>query len=143
MEYAKSLTELDEVLKYLDVSDLSKIPIEIRESIKNEKDKEYKWEYDESKSLNEQNLSRKTIAMLSYLNMEYLINEEQKELMKKIHEVNERKSEKEKSLKYSNKDLFDEKKVNKSESTNMLIETKSGKWYQKIKLFIKNLIKKK
>ena len=42
------------------------------------KDKEYFWKYDEKKPLKEQDVSRDTIAFLSYLNMEYLLNEKQK-----------------------------------------------------------------
>ena len=43
---------------------------------------------DETKPLKDQNVSRDTIAFLAYLNMEYLLNDEQKELMQQIHEFN-------------------------------------------------------
>ena len=79
------LVELDEILKYLDKQELVKIPENIRKAIVEKKDKEYKWQYDETKELKEQNIHRKTIAMLSYLNMKYLLNDEQKELMRQIH----------------------------------------------------------
>lgn len=92
MEYKKCLVELDEVLKYLDDDELKKIPHNIINTIKLSKDKEYKWNYDTSKKLEEQNLNRKTIAMLSYINIKYLLNKEQKELMEKYHEYNEKKA---------------------------------------------------
>ena len=85
MENEKCLVQLNETLKYLKEEDLNKIPLEIRKAINEEKDKQYKWDYDESKSLQEQNIDRKTIAMLSYLNMKYLLDEEQRKMMKEIH----------------------------------------------------------
>ena len=48
--------------------------------------------FDETKELKDQNLSRDTIIILSHLNMEYLLNEEQKKLMEQIHEFNEKKT---------------------------------------------------
>ena len=106
MEYTKCLVELDEILNHLSVENLEKIPYEIRKSIKDNKDKEYIWKYDETKELKEQKLDRKTIAMLSYINMEYLLNKEQKEFMKSLHELNEHKIEKEKQERYNIDDLF-------------------------------------
>ncbi len=106
MEYTKCLVELDEILNYLSVENLEKIPIEIRNSINEHKDKEYIWKYDETKELKEQELDRKTIAMLSYLNMEYFLNEEQKEFMQNLHNLNEQKREKEKQEKYNPDNLY-------------------------------------
>ena len=94
MEYEKCLVELDEILKYLENEDKKKIPSEIRKAIHEKKDKKYNWTYDESKNLNEQNINRKTIAMLSYLNMEYLLNDEQRKLMEELHQFNEKNIEK-------------------------------------------------
>ena len=94
MGYKKCLVEVDKILDHLADNDLQKIPIEIRNSIKEQKDEEYIWYYDESKELNEQNISRDTIAILSYLNMEYLLDEEQKALMEELHKFNEKKKAK-------------------------------------------------
>ena len=85
MEYSKCLVEVDEVLKYLNPEELIKIPDNVRKAITDNKDKNYEWKYDESKKLEDQNLNRKSIAILSYLNMEYLLNDEQRKLMEQIH----------------------------------------------------------
>lgn len=145
MEYEKCLVQLDEILKYLKDEDLRKIPYEIRKAINEKKDKNYNWNYDESKALNEQKLDRKTIAMLSYLNMEYLLNEEQRLLMEKMHRFNEEKAEKQKREKYDPSDVFDSNsynvdekikaeqvKVNEDYSNMQMIKTKEDKWYKKI-----------
>lgn len=142
MEYEKCLVELDEILKYLKEDERDKIPYEIRKAIKEKKDKQYNWNYDESKTLSEQNINRKTIAMLSYLNMEYLLNGEQKKLIEKLHELNEKKIEREKTEKYSIDNIFKNNiKYDKKEEVE-LVEVKEKKWYKKIFSFIKNILKK-
>ena len=111
----KRLVEVDEILNYLSEEDLLKIPEDIRNTIKENKDKNYTWNYDENKHLKDQNLSRDTIIILSYLNMEYLLNEEQKQLMQKIHELNEKKLEEAKIEKYGVDDLFKRNKKQQEE----------------------------
>lgn len=91
MKYEKCLVEVEEVLKYFKDEDLIKIPYEVRKAIKDKKDKQYNWNYDESKRLSEQNINRRTKAILSYLNMEYLLNKEQKNFLEEWHRYNEKK----------------------------------------------------
>lgn len=142
MKYEKCLVELDEIFKYLKDEEKRNIPYEIRKAIKEKKDKHYHWNYDESKTLNEQNINRKTIAMLSYLNMEYLLNEKQKKLMEEIHKFNEKKIEKEKSEKYNPDSIFKNNiKYDKKEEV-ALAEVEERKWYEKIFSFIKKILKK-
>lgn len=142
MKYEKCLVELDEIFKYLKDEEKRNIPYEIRKAIKEKKDKHYHWNYDESKTLNEQNINRKTIAMLSYLNMEYLLNEKQKKLMEEIHKFNEKKIEKEKSKKYNPDSIFKNNiKYDKKEEV-ALAEVEERKWYEKIFSFIKKILKK-
>ena len=90
---AECLVEVDSVLYHLDPNELKKIPAEVRDAINEFKSLEYVWFYDESKPLLEQNLRRESIAMLSYLNTEYLLDEEQRKLMNQIHIVNEYKND--------------------------------------------------
>ncbi len=137
MEYEKCLVQLDEILKYLSNEDLQKIPNEVKEAITIEKDKNYSWKYDKSKTLVQQNLDRKTIAILSYLNMEYLLNDEQKELMRKIHKSNEEKLEKNKHEKYNYNNLFKKANTENIKEEVALVEIKEEKWYKKVFTFLK------
>ena len=146
VDYDKRLVEVDEILGYLSEDDLSKIPEEIRQIIKEKKNKEYTWKYDESKELKDQDVNRDTIVILSYLNMEYLLNTEQKELMEKIHKLNELKSEELKRERYKPEDLFNRDKVSIEKNTNQdvqktqMIEYKENiftKIIKKIKSFFK------
>ncbi len=101
---AECLVEVDSVLYHLDPNELKKIPTEVRDAINEFKSLEYVWFYDESKPLLEQNLRRESIAMLSYLNTEYLLDEEQRKLMDQIHIVNEYKRDE-----AVNKEILDKK----------------------------------
>ncbi len=147
MEYSKCLVELDELLNHLPKEDLDKVPEDIRKTIKQEKDKTYIWKYDQTKELKDQKLDRKTIAMICYLNMEYLVNEEQKKLLREMHQFNEIKSERAKKEKYKYEDLFKRSSNNsieneQSEENHALVDVKEIKWYSKLFSFIKKIIKK-
>lgn len=91
IDFSKRFVEVDEILKYLLEADYNKIPTNVINYIKNNKDKTYTWKYDTSKKLKDQNVSDDTIAILSYLNMEYLLNPEQHEFMRKLHYLNDKK----------------------------------------------------
>ena len=140
IEYEKCLVEVDEVLNHLCEEDFKKIPEDILKSIKEHKDKEYTWKYDESKELKEQKFNRDTVVILSYINMEYLLNKDQKDLMEKLHELNEQNFTNEIQEKYDSKDLFKNKTDTNGENTIAKLENK--KWYNKIFSFINRLLKR-
>ena len=150
VDYNKRLVEVDEILNYLSEEDLLKIPEEVRNTIKENKDKEYFWKYDETKPLKEQDVSRDTIAFLSYLNMEYLLNEKQKEFMQQLHELNEKKLEEAKAEKYGVEDIFKRNKTQQEETEEIeqeqelsLVEYKESfftKVISKIKNFFARLV---
>ena len=143
MTNEKCLVELDEVLKYLVIEDLNKIPIEIRNAITEQKDKNYVWKYDETKSLSEQKLNRRTIAMLSYLNMEYMQTEEEKLLLEEYHRLNEKTLQRRDNGKYDSVFNKNNKEIdNNLIENNQLLEVIKEKWYQKFLNHIKNIFKK-
>lgn len=117
MEYAKALTEVDEILDHLSKEDYKKIPKEVIDLVKQYKDKNYVWKYDETKKLKDQNVRKDTIAFLSYINMEYLVNEGQREFLERLHEINEEKLNK-KNVQVK-EDLFKEKKSDDIETNNI------------------------
>lgn len=145
MEFEKCLVEVDEVLNHLSKEELNKIPEDVLKGIKKHKDKEYMWKYDESKRLEEQRFDRNTIVILSYINMEYLLSKEQKDLMEKIHELNEQNFANEIQEKYDSKDLFKNKNKNKTninvENENAIAKLENNKWYNKMFSFIKRIFK--
>ena len=142
MEETKCLVELDEILEHLSYEDLKKIPYEIRKAIKDKKDKQYIWHYDNSKSLSSQNINRRTIVMLSYINMEYLLSEEERALMEEIHKFNEIEMERDKKDKCIDKYMFKRNYLEKPREEVMLMEIQRNKWYKKIVHFIRRILKR-
>lgn len=141
MEFEKCLVEVDEVLNHLSKEELNKIPEDVLKGIKKHKDKEYMWKYDESKQLEEQRFDRNTIVILSYINMEYLLSKEQKDLMEKLHELNEQNFINEIQEKYDSKDLFKTKTNTNVENENAIAKLENNKWYNKMFSFIKRIFK--
>ena len=91
IDFSKRFVEVDEILNYLSEADYKKIPNDVIKYIKENKDNTYTWKYDTTKKLKDQNVSDDTIAILSYLNMEYLLNNKQREFMEKLHSFYERR----------------------------------------------------
>lgn len=81
MNYGKSFVEVDEILKYLSQDDFNKIPEDVIKIIRENKDKNYIWKYDKTKKLKDQNIDDVTVAILSYINIEYLLNDSQKKFI--------------------------------------------------------------
>lgn len=86
-----ALTEVEAILNELSMQEFNKIPDEIIDFIDENKDTNYKWEYDYDKSLENQNLSEYTLEILAYINNEYLLSDEQKKVMENIFELNDQK----------------------------------------------------
>ena len=76
--YTKALTEVDEVLNYLDVKLLNKIPETFKNFIKNSKNKMYKYQYNKEKPLYEQELSKEAKAIISLIYRDYICYPQEK-----------------------------------------------------------------
>lgn len=109
-DYAKSYTEIIEILKYFSKEDLSKIPKQIIEKYINDRDKDYKFLYDENLKLEEQNISKLTIILFANLYIEYFLDENERKIMEQ-NDIKELKLiEKEKQEKYSTENIFKNRK---------------------------------
>ncbi len=147
IEYNKRLVEVSVILNHLNKSDYDKIPKEVIDRIEKNKDIEYVWNYDETKDLKKQNVSQDTIAILSYINMQYLLNEDQRKFVQEIFNENQRKADNIKKEKYNPDDIFKKKNeiqevIKQNEETRMIVVGEE-KWYKKIFNIIKNLFKRK
>ena len=105
-EISKRFTEVYEILKYLPKTDFEKIPKNILNFIIENKDNNYTWKIDKTKKLYEQKLSNDTIAILSYINMEFIVTDEQKQYLKKLYAYHEYKKENEKKDNSNYSDIF-------------------------------------
>mgnify|MGYP004597410313 FL=1 len=137
----KRLVEVEYILRKLDDEYIKKIPQEIWDYIEENKDKNYVFNYDDNRTLVEQKLNIDTISILTYINMEYLLGEEQKKEMIEFLRKDETIAEQEKAKLYNPDDLFKNKQQNKQQETS-LVEVKIGKWYEKMFSFLKNIFKR-
>lgn len=138
--FSKSLVEADVLLNQLEPEYKDKIPNSFWKYIQENKDKNYKFYIDFSKNLENQNIMPDTIAILTYVNIEYLLNEEQKKVFNQMLQEDEKISELKKKEKYSI-DIFNKKQKAKKLNYNFPIVI-NEKWYIKIinqikKTFIK------
>ena len=106
IDYKKRFVEVDEIIKYLPKEESSKIPNDLLDLIRENKDSKYIWKYDNNKKLKEQNIHKDTVAILSYINTEFILEGNQKILMKNLHFFNEMKGEKLKREKFNPKAIF-------------------------------------
>lgn len=105
-EISKRLVEVECILKRLEKEYLEKIPSEIWDFIRNNKSLDYTYKYDETKELEQQNLHIDTIAILTYINMEYLLNDRQKNDVEEILKKDEAIADEEKRKLYNSDNIF-------------------------------------
>ena len=86
--YTKALTEVDEVLNYLDVKLLNKIPETFKNFIKNSKNKMYKYQYNKEKPLYEQELSKEAKAIISLIYRDYICYPQEKNQLVQEEKIN-------------------------------------------------------
>ncbi len=106
--FATSLVEVEILLNQLEPKYKNKIPSSFWKYIQENKDKNYKFTINFNKPLEKQNLLPDTIAILTYINIEYLLNERQKNFFKQLLLEDEKIAESKKKEKYST-DIFNKK----------------------------------
>lgn len=143
----KAYAEVDKILSFMEVKYVEKVPKKMREMFKNEKLQGYEPKIDKDLPLDQQNLQRKTLAILTLLNLNYWCeNQEEKQELIKAYSENDRKREKEIREKYNPDNIFkknnDVKKIEKvTEDVTSLIEYKEESFIKKLLNKIKRLFK--
>ncbi len=148
--YEKALREVSEVLEHVDPELTKKIPSSFMNLIIENADWSYDFEYDETKSYEEQNLSEeaRTIMAMIYV-QSFTTDESEKEKLVSQMRENDIRDEQEKREKYNIDNLFnrDTKKIDYNNFENVqtlelgLIEVAEEKWYKKIFNKIKKIFK--
>ena len=107
VETRQAYSEVNKILKLIGNTYSSKIPSRIKSVFKREMDKNYIPNIDITKPISEQNLKRKTIVIISALNLEYWCTDEnEKHKLKKMYCENGIKHQQELNEKYSTDNLF-------------------------------------
>ncbi len=143
--YAKAYTEVLEIINHFSEDEYKKIPKEKIDFYEKHKDREYDFKINPNIDLAEQNISRKTNAILVSLFRDYFATAKQKEILKNLLQQNQEKLEKEKYLKYNPDNIFNksyDNNINDSKDEVALVEIKNEVWYRKIVNFFKRIFLK-
>ncbi len=133
--------QISQIFKHLPQELLRKIPVEIIEEYKDIADNsKYKWIYDNSKILTEQNLCNGTRQLMYNLILRYMLDENKKKEANKYRRNFELQLEKKKREKYNPDNIFANRKIISEEVA--LIEVKKNKWYKKLFLFFRKILKR-
>ncbi len=141
-ELGQRLVEVECVLNKMDQQNMEKIPKEFWEFMSNNKDINYNFQYDDSKSITENNLHIDTIALLTYINMNFLLEGKSKEEMLSILKEDEIISEEQKRKLYNPDNIFKnriDKHIEQTGENIKMIEYKESifnKIIAKIKTFL-------
>ena len=142
LEYGIAYKEVLEILKYIPIEDYNKIPKDKIELFETNANKDYIFNYDPNKTLNEQNVSKIAKGIIAILFRDYWATETQRQKIINMQNYERRKLEEEKLKKYNPDNLFkDSSTENISETIKekALIETKKEKFYEKILKLLKKL----
>lgn len=143
-ELSEAAVELDVVFEHSTKELLDKIPLNFRNFIKQIKSKSYEFEYDTSKSLNEQHLKNMTRGLIVLVYRDYICDDKF-EYLKKFNKVLDNKEE-EKRLKYPI-NVFESFESNEDKNeinfeNIQMIERKKNNIFREILNKIKKWIKK-
>lgn len=143
MEYANAYSEVLEILNYISKEDYNKIPKSMIELFNKNNNKNYKFKYNSSKTLDEQNVSKKAKIIIAILFRDYWATEKQREKILAKESYDMQKIEQEKIEKYNPVNIFKNKSdtVCKSVSSSLVIQEKQSTYIKFISI-IKKLLGK-
>ena len=142
--------EVFEILGYMNKQEVMRIPINILEYIKQERMKNYISRIDKYDLFNPDNIDARTVNFLAWLMMDYMANDEQRNILIKKAKENDRIKELEKRKKYS-ETVFENKNQEKEnieilkdevkqETSIAIVEEETI--FEKLIKFFKKLLKK-
>lgn len=121
-ELSEAAVEFNIILKYTSEELKNKIPKKFLDFLQSIQSKNYKFEYDKTKKLDEQKLKPKTRGLIALVYQDYICNEAEKEeyiqkSQKLIKQIEESKREK-----YNPNDIFKDKKIENDKDTTNTVE---------------------
>ncbi len=118
IQYANAYTEVLEILKNISQEDYNKVPKEKINLFEHNANKEYIFDYDSTKTLEEQNVSKTARAIIAILFRDYWATDEQRNKIKAFQNNKRHQIDEENKQKY-NTDIFKNR-------TNIANESQSG-----------------
>ena len=128
----KVYTEAYVILEKLKL--LEQLPVEVKELLENNYDSNIEFEYDDSLSIEYQNLDKETKIFLSYLYVKYFCESlDEKKQYKSIIVENSTKEELEKKEKYDSQEIFSSNDyIQDNQRNEELLCVNKEKWYKKL-----------
>lgn len=141
--YPKAYKEVIEILKYVPKESVDKIPQTMLDTFNSKMDNSYNFSIDINKSFEEQELLEETKAILANIFRDYWATPYQKERIQAKERYDRQKIEEEKRAN-CNYDIFKkeskiENKENEVNNSNLPVEIKKEKFYEKIIKFFKKI----
>ena len=135
------------ILQELNEEEYSKIPPEVIQALKENRNEEYNYELDEDQELKYQPMLPETKAILFNIFRDYLSTPEQKEKIKKMQSEERAKLEIKKKEQYNTENMFKLNTLKETQEgtvkeTEALVKVKKENWLKKAIEKIKNLFKK-
>lgn len=142
--YEEAFTEVDEVLKLMPIDLLSKIPVQFRQTISENKATNYKVIIQEP--LEKQKLKKETIVILGLIYRDFLASPEEREQLQLQDAEELKRIEQEMQEQYDIENIFKKKKMsknieNKQISTDLTLYTQPS-FFRKFFDLIKGIFKK-
>ena len=123
-KYTDAFTQVYVILNELDDEDYDKIPPEVVDAIRKNRNKEYQFEIDESVDLKDNNLLPEARALLFKIYRDYLATEKQRQKILKMQNEERRKRELKKQEQY-NSDIFANKETETIQKSELEIQQQS------------------
>ena len=152
VKYSRVMTEMDEIVKYLDPEILGRIPKKLLNNIRLTKDNQYNFKLDKTKSLDEQQLLNETKQYLSAIFIIYCCDREEQTRLINICKKNDKKEAEKydignvfkerqaKIINETNEEKIDNNNENNIQALQVIPKTP---WYKKIINSIKKLFSRK
>ena len=140
-KYSIAYSEVLEILKHISQEDYEKIPKSKIELYKENANKNYVFNYNPTKTLNEQNVSKIAKGIIAILFRDYWATPEQREKIIRKQNNDRIQIEMEKAKKY-NPDVFKANKNKEEVKNKSLVNVEKQKWYEKVLVFIRNIFSK-
>lgn len=141
IEYANAYSEVLGILKFIAKEDYEKIPNSKIELFETNQNKEYIFEYNPNKTLEEQNVSKRAKAIIGLLFRDYWATDEQKDKIIRKQNYDRQILEEQKKSMYDVENIF-KKKSYENEEVKEMVVYKEQRWYQKLFAKILKIFKK-
>ena len=133
-------SEVYSFIESLPVHEYKKIPKDVVDYINWHREYNYEFKYDQTKTIDEQNISKEAAAMIIKLYSDYFADEDKKKQINNLIHKNEQRKSEEAIEKYNPDNLFKSENNNLEEKS--MVECKKENFWIRLGKYIKNVFKK-